>query len=143
MTIPEAASLVLKTADMEAAGGLFLLDMGEPVRILDFALQMIRFYGYDEKNIPLVFTGMRAGEKKEEQLWREGEIPQGTEHPRIIRVAFPASSAQRIKAILDELYPVVHRDSKIPELFRNRRVLRRIINKYFPTVELQSGEPEY
>ena len=88
MTIPEAVSLVLKTAGLAADGGLFMLDMGDPVRIVDFARQMIRFYGYTEESIPITFIGMRPGEKKTERLWSTEENPVDTEHPRIVKVNF-------------------------------------------------------
>ncbi|OQX29037.1 MAG: polysaccharide biosynthesis protein [Spirochaeta sp. LUC14_002_19_P3] len=143
MTIPEAVSLVLKTAGLSAEGGLYLLDMGEPVRIVDFARQMIRFYGYDEESIPITFIGMRPGEKKKEQLWSGEECPQETEHPRIIRVACPADGKNRVNEMLAKLEPIVSFNKKQAALFRNRYALRQLIRNYFPTVEVPRNEPEY
>jgi FlaA1/EpsC-like NDP-sugar epimerase len=61
--------------------------MGEPVRILDLAKQMIRLSGKDESQVPIVFTGARPGEKVHEVLWNEGEMVGPTSHPKIMRAA--------------------------------------------------------
>jgi FlaA1/EpsC-like NDP-sugar epimerase len=87
MTIPEAASLVVQAGAMGGRGQVYVLDMGEPVRILDLAKQMIRLSGRDESQIPIVFTGPRPGEKLHEVLWNEGEIVGATGHPKIMRAA--------------------------------------------------------
>ncbi|MCK5735000.1 MAG: polysaccharide biosynthesis protein, partial [Spirochaetaceae bacterium] len=143
MTIPEAVSLVIKTTGLSADDGLYMLDMGEPVRIVDFARQMIRFYGYDEDSIPITFIGMRPGEKKTERLWSEDEKPQDTEHPRIVKVIFPSGVKKTVLEIIGELEPVIRLNPALPELFRNRHALRRIINRYFPDVTGPENEPEY
>ncbi len=143
MTIPEAVSLVLITAGLAADGGLYLLDMGEPVRIVDFAKQMIRFYGYDEEMIPITFIGMRSGEKKSEALWSKNEHPTATENPRIIRVNLPKNDNGQIEEMLNELNPIVNYQVGKTEVFRNRHALRRLIHHYFPTVEIPGNEPEY
>jgi FlaA1/EpsC-like NDP-sugar epimerase len=143
MTIPEAVSLVLKTAGLVKDGGLYLLDMGDPVRIVDFARQMIRFYGYDEESIPITFIGMRPGEKKAERLWSGDENPVETEHPRIVKVCFPGDDAGALSDILRGIKPIAMLDSERPELFRNRHALRSLIGRHFPSVEGPENEPEY
>ena len=143
MTIPEAVSLVLKTAGLAEAGGLYMLDMGEPVRIVDFARQMIRFYGYDEDIIPITFIGMRAGEKKAERLWSETECPRDTAYSRIMRVEFSGGTRETAEAVYRELEPIVKYDSRRPELFRNRHALRDLITRYFPDIEAPADEPRY
>ncbi len=143
MTIPEAVSLILKTAGLADEGGLYMLDMGDPVRIVDFARQMIRFYGYDEESIPITFIGMRPGEKKVERLWSDKETPTETEYPRIVKVKFPESIHNDVAEIIHELEPVAVRDPEHPDVFRNRHSLRSIINRHFPTVEGPDNEPEY
>ena len=90
MTIPEAASLVVQAGAMGGRGQVYVLDMGEPVKILDLARQMIQLSGKDESQIPIVFTGTRAGEKLHEVLWDEGETVGPTSHPKIMRAARPA-----------------------------------------------------
>lgn len=91
MTIPEAAQLVLQAASMAEGGDVFLLDMGERVKILDLAKRMIHLKGFsikDEANpegdIEIQITGLRPGEKLHEQLLL-GEKPSGTEHRKILR----------------------------------------------------------
>jgi FlaA1/EpsC-like NDP-sugar epimerase len=87
MTIPEAASLVVQAGAMGGRGQVYVLDMGEPVRILDLAKQMIHLSGKNESQIPIVFTGSRPGEKIHEVLWNDGEMVGPTSHPKIMRAA--------------------------------------------------------
>jgi len=93
MTIPEAAQLVIQAAAMAEGGDVFLLDMGEPVRIADLAKRMIHLMGFHERtpehprgDIEIVFTGLRPGEKLYEELL-VGDQALPTEHPRIMRAA--------------------------------------------------------
>jgi FlaA1/EpsC-like NDP-sugar epimerase len=90
MTIPEAAQLVIQASAMAQGGDVFLLDMGEPVRIVDLAKRMVHLMGYHVKSdeypqgIEIKYTGLRAGEKLFEELLVNGQ-GQNTEHPRIQR----------------------------------------------------------
>jgi len=87
MTIPEAVHLVLQAASMGVGGELFVLRMGEQVRILDLAEDLIRLSGLEPgKDIEIHFTGIRPGEKLSEALWDEGMSLEPTEHPDILRV---------------------------------------------------------
>ncbi len=142
MTIPEAASLVLKTGGVGENRGLYILDMGEPLKILDLAKQMIRFYGYEEKDIPIRFIGMRPGEKIEEVLWSHGEEPEGTEHERIFQVRSPAVNADP-EEIIRRLQPICYESPKTPALFRNRKELRKVLQSFFPGIRMPENEPEY
>jgi FlaA1/EpsC-like NDP-sugar epimerase len=86
MTIPEAASLVVQAGSIGGAGEIFVLDMGDPVEILDLARDMIRLSGKEpEKDIPFEFIGVRAGEKLHEELWGADEEVAETGHPKISR----------------------------------------------------------
>ena len=86
MSIPEAAQLVLQSGCMGQGGEVFVLDMGEPVRIVDLAKNMIRLAGRAESDIKIEFTGLRPGEKLYEELLADAEFTRPTHHPKI-RVA--------------------------------------------------------
>jgi len=83
MLIPEAAQLVLQAGLMGQGGEIFVLDMGEPVKIVDLARDMIRLSGYTEEDIRIVFTGLRPGEKLFEELLADGEHTLPTPHPKL------------------------------------------------------------
>jgi FlaA1/EpsC-like NDP-sugar epimerase len=86
MTIPEAAQLVLQAGLMGKSGQIFVLDMGEPVKIIELARMLIRLSGKTEQDIPIVFTGLRPGEKLFEELLADDETTEPTPHPKL-RVA--------------------------------------------------------
>ena len=83
MTIPEAVRLVLQSFKLGSGGEVFVLDMGERVKILDLAKDMIRLTGLEVNDIEIKFTGMRPGEKIIEELFIKDEIVQRTKHPKI------------------------------------------------------------
>jgi FlaA1/EpsC-like NDP-sugar epimerase len=86
MTTPEAVSLVVQAGSIGGKGEIFVLDMGEPVKILDLAQSMIRLSGKEpDRDIPIEFIGVRAGEKLHEELWGENEVVGETAHPKIHR----------------------------------------------------------
>jgi FlaA1/EpsC-like NDP-sugar epimerase len=93
MTIPEAVYLVLQAASMENSGETFVLNMGEPIRILSLAEDLIRLSGLEpERDIEIAYTGIRPGEKLLEELWDEGTPLLKTLHPDIFRLDADASS---------------------------------------------------
>jgi FlaA1/EpsC-like NDP-sugar epimerase len=86
MTIPESVQLVLQAGALGRGGELFMLDMGEPVRIVDLARDMIRLSGLEEgSDIEIEFTGIRPGEKLYEEMFFNHEIAEPTEHPKVLR----------------------------------------------------------
>ncbi|MGI6495533.1 MAG: polysaccharide biosynthesis protein [Kiritimatiellia bacterium] len=96
MTIPEACRLVLEAASIAAGGEIFILDMGEPIRIVELATEMIRLSGLRPyEDIPIVFTGLRPGEKLFEELSTREEHADRTRLPRVFigRIAAPAPEA--------------------------------------------------
>jgi FlaA1/EpsC-like NDP-sugar epimerase len=83
MSIEEAAQLVLQAGLMGKGGEIFVLDMGEPVRIVDLAREMIRLSGFTEDEIRIAYTGLRPGEKLYEELLADGERTMATPHPKL------------------------------------------------------------
>jgi FlaA1/EpsC-like NDP-sugar epimerase len=86
MTIPEAVHLVLQAGGLSRGGELFVLNMGEPIGIVQLAQDLIRLSGFSTTEIPIVFTGLRAGEKLEEDLWEQEATVEPTTHPEVRRV---------------------------------------------------------
>jgi FlaA1/EpsC-like NDP-sugar epimerase len=87
MTIPEAVQLVIQAGDLGTGSGeVFVLEMGEPVKIIDLARNMIRLAGYEpDGDIPIEVIGVRPGEKIHEELFNHDERPQATTAERIVR----------------------------------------------------------
>jgi FlaA1/EpsC-like NDP-sugar epimerase len=86
MTIPEAVHLVLQAGGMASRGELFALDMGEPVSIVDLAADLVRLSGLSPEDIPVVFTGLRPGEKLTEALWEPEARVEPTANPEVLKV---------------------------------------------------------
>ena len=87
MTIPEAVSLILQAGAYETIGDVFILDMGEPVRIADLADDMIRLSGLDPADVEIIYTGLRPGERLEEHLFQPDESMDRTSHERVWRAS--------------------------------------------------------
>jgi FlaA1/EpsC-like NDP-sugar epimerase len=135
MTIPEACSLVLKAGGVGESGNLYLLDMGEPVRIRDMAEQMIRFYGFEpEEDIKIEYTGLRPGERLDEDLWGRDELPVDTEFPRIRRVERKRPAALDPEELLEKLRPLIRLDPEKPDQYRNTVLLREILENAVPSL---------
>jgi FlaA1/EpsC-like NDP-sugar epimerase/UDP-N-acetylmuramyl pentapeptide phosphotransferase/UDP-N-acetylglucosamine-1-phosphate transferase len=83
MSIPEAAQLVVQAGAMGQGGEIFVLDMGEPVRIVDLASDLIRLSGLSENDVKIAFTGLRPGEKLYEEVLADGEHTLATPHPKL------------------------------------------------------------
>lgn len=103
MTIPEAAQLVLQAATLAESGQVFVMDMGEAVRIADLARELIRMTGHTEAEIPIVFSGLRPGEKLYEELLADADTTLPTPHPRLrlaqLRGELPADWIDRLMTL--------------------------------------------
>jgi FlaA1/EpsC-like NDP-sugar epimerase len=129
MTIPEAAQLVLQAGAMGEGGEIFILDMGEPVRILDLAVAMITLTGLKPfEEMDIVFTGLRPGEKLYEELELFGEDIAKTRHPKIFIGKLGAYSAEDVERAL----------ARLGEFSRdgNNDETRRFLNSFLPEAKL-------
>lgn len=138
MTIPEAAQLVIQAGSMGQGGDVFVLDMGEPVRIVELAEKMIHLSGLSvrsDKNphgdISIEFTGLRPGEKLYEELLI-GDNVAATQHPMIMSASEDHIDWDILKAKLDELLSAVERD----DYARVRQLLRDTVSGYAPDGEI-------
>jgi len=108
MTIQEAVSLVAQAGGIGGRGEIFVLDMGEPVSIVELARNMIRLSGREpDRDVAIEFVGVRAGEKLHEELWGEGETVGATPHPKISRALRPATEASWLEEELVTLERLV------------------------------------
>jgi len=108
MTIPEAVSLTVQAGAIGGRGEIFVLDMGEPVRIVDLARNMILLSGkVPDRDIGIEFVGARPGEKLHEELWSDGETVSSTGHSKIRLVTRPSIDAEWLEDALGELEGMV------------------------------------
>jgi FlaA1/EpsC-like NDP-sugar epimerase len=113
MTIPEAVSLVVQAGAIGGRGQVFVLDMGEPVRIIDLAQNMIRLSGKEprlpndttttSRDVKITFIGSKPGEKIHEELWSDDESVGATTHPKIMRLSRPPVDPDWLAQQLEEL----------------------------------------
>ncbi|MDR1469009.1 MAG: polysaccharide biosynthesis protein [Spirochaetaceae bacterium] len=135
MTIPEACSLVLKAGGVGKNGELYLLDMGESVRIKDIAEQMIRFYGYEPgTDIKIETIGLRPGERLDERLYGGDEEPAPTGEERILIVHKKPADRPSLSEVIERLRPVCFLDKTAPAAYRNATLLRKILKETVPTL---------
>ncbi len=125
MTTPEAVSLVVQAGAIGGRGDVFVLDMGEPVRIIDLAMQMIRLSGKEpDREIDIEIVGARPGEKLHEELWGEGESAMPTAHPKIMRVSGPIVDGGWLQDELAELEGLVRDGETLEVVSRLATMLR-------------------
>ena len=131
MTIPEAAQLVIQAGSMAKQGEIFLLDMGEPVSIDEFARTFIRLSGYEpDVDIKVVYTGLRPGEKMFEELLQEGEVQRESDFPGILVGKTHPLKAAEIKQRIDYLRKMADED---PENIR--WYMAQVVPTYSPPEE--------
>jgi FlaA1/EpsC-like NDP-sugar epimerase len=129
MSIPEAAQLVLQAGCMGLGGEVFVMDMGEPVKIVDLARDMIRLSELSENEIRIVYTGLRPGEKLFEELLADDEHTRPTPHPKLRIAKAREIDAEWIHGLLTWL----HQD-RIPSDSEVRRDLKRWVPEYHTQV---------
>ena len=135
MTISEAASLILQAAAIGNGGDIFVLDMGEPVRIQDLAVKLIELSGYrPDIDIDIVYTGLRPGEKMHEELFYEKEELQGTTHPKLLLANSAHTQLSAIVSDLDKLYSAVETGNEDVAI----SLLRTLVPEYAPQDQTES-----
>jgi FlaA1/EpsC-like NDP-sugar epimerase len=134
MTIPEAAQLVIQASAMGSAGEVFLLDMGEPVKIDDLARKMIRLTGLEVRDakhpdgdIEIIYTGLRPAEKLYEELLITGNAV-GTEHPRIWKAREAGTSWEDVRGAIEAISKAVVAN----DCDEMRRILLDVVHEYSP-----------
>jgi FlaA1/EpsC-like NDP-sugar epimerase len=125
MTIPEASQLVLQAATQGEGGEIFVLDMGESMKIVDLARDLIALSGLEEDDIEIVYTGLRPGEKLFEELYFDDERRVATRHPKVFCAMHRPASLAAVEAIFEELSEAME---ERPEVVRAR--LRDLIPEY-------------
>jgi len=137
MTIPEAAQLVIQAGSMAHKGEIFLLDMGEPVRIDDFARNYIRLTGYEpDVDIKIEYTGLRPGEKMFEELLRRDETQGESGFPGILVGKTHKISAGEIKRRVDYLARMAQEDPA-----NIKRYIAEVVPSYRPDTRLDEAAP--
>jgi FlaA1/EpsC-like NDP-sugar epimerase len=134
MTIPEAVSLVVQAGAIGGRGQVFVLDMGEPVRIVDLAQNMIRLSGNEPRlpddptsgprDVRIAFTGSRPGEKIHEELWSGDESLGETTHPKILRLSRPPVDPNWLEEQLAELERLADEGDTLEVVGKLRKVVQ-------------------
>ncbi|MGQ9841985.1 MAG: polysaccharide biosynthesis protein [Spirochaetota bacterium] len=129
MSIPEAVMLVINAAVLSHGGEIFVLDMGKQYRVEDVARNLIRLLGYEpDVDIPITYTGIRPGEKLQEDLWNYGEELVNTIHKKIYSIAhngYDSDAVRKIKALKPE--EVQHNDEQ-----ETKQLIKAIVTDYQP-----------
>jgi FlaA1/EpsC-like NDP-sugar epimerase len=131
MTIPESVQLVLQAVALGKGGEVFVLDMGEPVRIADLAADLIRLSGKEVgRDIEIRYSGTRPGEKLYEELFFSAELAEATEHPKVLR-AKNAALPVGVATVVSDLI-VAAQDAWSDEEIRE--LLKRLVPDYEPSL---------
>jgi FlaA1/EpsC-like NDP-sugar epimerase len=137
MTIPEASQLVIQAAGMGRGGEIFVLEMGEPVKIVDLARDLIRLSGLPVGTIDIAFSGVRPGEKLAEELYFEDEHTLPTSHPKVRTAYHQPCSLPEVREQIESLERLIYSS---PEGIRRR--LHQLIAEFPPPVAKRRVEKQ-
>jgi FlaA1/EpsC-like NDP-sugar epimerase len=127
MTIPEACCLVMEAGTLGDGGEIFVFDMGEPVKILDLARNMIRLAGFTpEKDIPIVFTGLRPGEKLYEELLNQRETTLPTSNEKIMVARVRESDFDEVNERVNQLIET----SRLTKPFTTVSLMKQLVPEF-------------
>lgn len=136
MTIPEACSLVLQTGGVGKNGFSYLLDMGDPIKIVDLARQIIKFSGFTpDEDIKIQYIGCRRGERLEEPLWLDEENPKPTEYKKILVLTNIPPKTFNLQELIEKLEPICTFTKGKEKLYRNSIELKQILRQAVPTLD--------
>jgi len=141
MTIPEAVHLVLEAGTMGIGGEIFIFDMGEPVKITDLALKMIKLAGLQpEKDIKIVYTGLRPGEKLYEELLNDGESTMPTYHEKIKISQVIDYNYEQVLADINELLALNKHNNILAVVNKMKEIVPEFISRNSKFEELDNKE---
>ncbi len=141
MTIPEAARLVVQAGLLGKGGEVFVLDMGEPIRIADLAHDMVRLSNLEVgRDIEIRYTGLRPGEKLYEELFTEHEKLLDTAHPKIHSAEIKAVGVENTDIVIEQLTTVLHRPADEVRVLLHQLVPEYILPKKVEAAEAIAGQ---
>ena len=123
MSIPEAARLVIKSGSIKN-GKIFVLDMGEPVKIVELAKKLLKLYGYNEDKLPIIYTGLRPGEKLFEEISFDSELLKKSEYEKLL-----ISNENQLTMSIDEIESMIDEFREVAETYDNDKI-KSAIKKY-------------
>jgi len=132
MTIPEAVQLVIQAGALSEGGETFVLDMGEPVKIIDLARDLIRLSGFTEKDIPIKFSGIRPGEKLFEELLTQEEGTMSTVHDRIFVARSEVLSEAEAAEMVTSFRTIIEHQDTV-----KAQDVRQLLKRWVPSYKMQ------
>lgn len=133
MSIPEAAQLVMQAGMMGQGNEIFLLDMGEPIKIHDLASDMIKLSGFDENEIKIIFTGLRPGEKLYEELLANDETSLPTKHNKLRIAKAKPFDKKLLSSLINWIKSTDNKDERLI-----KRELKKWLKEYIPASQLRN-----
>jgi len=139
MTIPEAVQLLLQASVLGQGGAVFMLDMGEPVKVVDLARDLIALSGLEvDRDIEIVFSGIRPGEKLYEEMFTDRERYRRTEHAKVL---VAANAGQFVPAHLEQALASLLAAAWADDCQAVRLALQQLVPEYQPTPPPTNNEP--